>query len=184
MTLHDYQCRRCDAIFEQMVEWDQSVIGCKCGGKADRTFLSRGDRRQLANPIVLHKYADGSYGVPGATSDRTPVGAERIEIRSMAEYDRTLRKMNDHERSMASRKHDQVQEARESLIAEGRGKLAHRMANESNPMYKDLYRAALEREPTAHRELAYRPFMAEAMEMNASNRESYWDRETGMRGRK
>lgn len=182
---YDYECRACGKVFEEWGTSETKVQKCECGAKADRVWLSQGDRRMLEHPIVLHKHADGSYGVPGGSDIATPPGAERVEIRSMAQYDRVMREWNGYERDKAIRHFDKVQEAREVVIAGGRARIAEQLARTTDPYHKDLLRAALEERPTAARELPFREFFSEAMEMNSSNRDAWWDRERASgRGRK
>lgn len=184
-ALYDYECRKCQAVFEKFGSSEDKTTKCKCRGVADRVWLSKGERRMLERPIVLHKMPDGSFSVPGGDQSKTPPGAETIEIRSMAQYDRVMKQWNGYEKDKAERHFDRVQEAREQVIAGGRQRLADQMAHETDPYRKDLLRAALESKPTAARELPFRPFYAECMEMNSSNREAWWDRETASgRGRK
>ena len=183
MPLHDFQCRKCGHQQERMARWDQRTVKCeKCDKTAERVWLSRGERRFLEQPIVLHKYADGSYGAPGRWDAKTPTGAERIEIRSMAEYDLVMKKWNAREEQAARKRHERAEEWRAQGLQFGREAIASLMARTDDPLAKDLLRESLARD---HRkEFHYTPIMNEAMEYYSSNREEWWSGETGPRGRK
>lgn len=167
-----------------MATADDRRVRCECKGRAERVWLSRGERRMLETPIVLHRYANGQWGVPAHAGAATPADAERIEIRSMADYNSTMKRMNAEERSLAEAKHERLQGARERLIADGRRELAASIARETDPLARDLMREALESNPTAHQDLNFREFFCEAMERNASNRDGGWDHRNGMSTRK
>jgi len=183
MPMHDFQCRACGHQQERMVTWQTRTVKCeKCERKAERVLLSKGERRLLEQPIVLHKYPDGTYGAPGRWDAKTPAGAERIEIRSMAEYDSVMKKWNAREEREARRRHEKQEEWRAQGLQFGRQAIMEQLARTDDPLAKDLLRQSLERD---HRkEFHYTPIMNEAMEYNASNRDEWWTRETGLRGRK
>lgn len=167
-----------------MVKWDQSHIKCECGKRATRIFLSKSERRMMANPMILFKYADGGYGPPGRSDAPTPVDAERIEIRSFADYNRVMKDWNCYERGKAEAAHERWLENKEKFLEAGRREIASQLARETDPFAKDLLRAALEREREPDRP-NFREIYAEAMEHNSSNREEWWGQgETGIRGRK
>jgi hypothetical protein len=138
----------------------------------------------LSEPVVLHKYADGSFGVPGHAKARTPRGAERIECHTMGEYHAAMRQMNTYERARAGQRDEKLARAREAMLAGGRQELVRLLASESDPFARDLLREALQRQDGG----PARPFseyFCEAMEYDASNREE-WHKpgETGLRGKK
>ena len=177
MPLHDFECPG-GHVFEAITAWDNPRARCQCGKQGRRTFLPQAARRGLRDPIVLHRHADGTYGVPGRTDAPTPAGAERIEIRNMAEYDSVMRKWNGQEGAKAQRSLEAASAAREQVQAAARAELHAQLARTDNPLARDLLRAALDR-PTAPLEPTFRPFRNEAMEMWASNREGCYDGRTG-----
>lgn len=183
MPMHDFECSN-GHVFEKMVDWTVNQIKCeKCTKKAFRVFLSRKERRVMETPMVIFKYADGSYGPPGRSDAPTPSDAERIEIRSMAEYDSVMKDWNRHEKSKRQKGFEHWQEQQEKMTKMRREELSAELAKTSDPLAKDLLRAALERN---HEErFTYNPIFNEAMEYNRSNREEWWSEgETGFRGRR
>lgn len=176
MPLYDYQCRRC-GNFEQMGRAEDRFVPCvTCDRRAERVWLSRGERRFLERPIVLHRHADGQWGVPGRADVPTPPGAERVEIRSMQEYNRVMKQMNAEEGARTARHDERVHAAREHAIKLGREKLVTRLAQSDNPADRDLIRSALAHYDTAAQAGSHRPMFCEALEMDASNRDGHWER--------
>lgn len=60
---------------------------------------------------------------------------------------------------------------REQMEKHQRSELAWKMANESDPIAKDIYREALERTPARRGSADLREFFSVAMEMDKSNYE-------------
>jgi hypothetical protein len=127
--------------------------------------------RQLQTPIVMWRYSDGRLGVAGGADSKTPKNAERIEIRSKAEYDRYARQINSQLKEKDDRKEDRFLEAREKMQKRHRSNLAWAMGQENDPMAKDLYRTALEWKRDSGPAQQFREFYSVVMENDRSNYE-------------
>lgn len=169
-ALHDFQCTKCDAIFEARAHWKAERAKCKCGGEAERVWLSR-SRRGLSRPIVLFRHLDGTYEYPGDASKRTPRGAERIEIRTMAEYTRVMAKINDHECRKWQDSEDRRQQGREAVLAPGRADILHQLSRETDPHARAILNEAVKSLDNDKDPRRYSSLFNEAMEMNAANRD-------------
>lgn len=184
MPRHNYTCNKCGAQFESDV---RERVGCpECGSRrTEILWVSSGSpHRQLHEPIVLHKYVDGGFGVPGHARARTPKGAERIECRTIGEYRAAMKEMNAFERTKAGQRDEKLAKVREAMLSGGRQELTRLLARESDPLARDLLRGALERQDGGSAR-SFGEYFCEAMEYDSSNREA-WHKpgETGMRGRK
>ena len=170
-VMHDFECKE-GHQFERMVRAGQKRARCQeCGKRAEQVFLSR-RTRHLTEPIVLFKNRDGSYEFPGHSGKRTPTGADRIEIRSMADYDRVMKQVNVRHYSEKERERERLHRSHEAALAELRKDMAYRMGQESDPMAKDLMREALARFSSDRPASGFGAIWNEAMEMDGSNREA------------
>lgn len=163
MVNHSYECE-CGHAFDRLVEWDQRFVACpKCRKKAERTWtLSKA--RRFSEPVVLHKYADGQWGVPGRADSPTPVGAERVECWNMPDYERALDKMNKSERSRASEKHERAEMLKEEKNQKLRDEIKYRIGQASSEWERDMLRVTLERRESSYRPLQFQEFYNEALE--------------------
>lgn len=163
----DYECDN-GHIFQQTRGRDREKCP-ECGLRSPIIWISpRSPHRQLQVPIVLWKYEDGSLGIAGGADSRTPQNAERIECRSIGEYRRYANVLNSQLRASESKREEAFIAMREQLERERRSRLTHLMGQESDPLAKDFYREALERDH--HRESpSFQEFFSTVMEMDRSN---------------
>ena len=186
MPLHDFECPE-GHQFEKIVKWDQMAAKCpECGKRAQQVWLARRSvHRQLSDPIVVHRLADGSYSFPGRSDVPTPKGAERIEMRTMGEYQREFRRINQDFASKASRHDEELHRRHEAILSHARSDLRQMMAQSDDPLVKDLCRHALESYNSDRPDRSGGAIWSEAMERDASNREAWHQPgETSIRGRK
>lgn len=164
MVNHSYECTKCGHNFDKIVEWDQRYTKCpECGKRAERSWETRRSRR-FSEPVVLHRYADGQYGVPGRSDSPTPDGAERIECWHMADYERALKKMNEAERATALRRHEGGELMREEQMQKVREEIKYRMRQATSQWEKDMLEITLERSDKTYRPLEFQRFYNEALE--------------------
>lgn len=102
MPLYDYKCPN-GHIFEAYSRLSEEPIACReCSQPAMITLLSiSGVGQQNAqhfDPVVVFRDPDGEYRFPGQSSDPTPRGCERVELRTIAEVRSFEKRMNDSER--------------------------------------------------------------------------------------
>lgn len=174
MPIHDWECGKCGKVEELNERWDKERVRCKCGGWMEQLWVSGRGGGFLKDPAVLHVYPDGTFGVPGKVDAPTPAGAERVEIRSMAQYNRVMKRLNDGERRRVERLNEKEQELREDAGRYNRGHLIEMLAREKDPMARDILRSAIDR-PTTWEPHRMREVFSEAFEMMASNRDGWWD---------
>lgn len=172
MPLYDWECKN-EHIFEQSTAWDKQKIVCpQCGASAQRIWMAPASpHRQLSVPIVFWKYSDGTIGVAGRADAKTPKNAERVEARSAGDYRRLAKRMNEQLRSKEFRKEEDFLRQKEEIEKAHRSQLSHMMANESDPVAREIYRYALERGNSSGRPLSPGEFFSIAMEMDRSNYE-------------
>lgn len=171
-ALHNFECRK-GHQFEQYVEWDQDTTKCpQCRSVAERVWLApRSPHRQLKDPIVFWKYADGTVGVAGGSDSRTPSNAERVEVRTIGEYRQHVKQLNQQWREKEERRDERYFEAKEKLDRETRSRISYLMGQESDPVARDIYRVALEANTGGSMPSAFSEIYAQIAEMDASNRE-------------
>lgn len=186
MPLHDFECPS-GHQYDAVVSWDQERSKCPtCGRLGARVWMSRhSSQRQLRDPIVLHKLPDGTYSFPGRSDTPTPEGAERIEMRSIGDYRREMRKVNQTFREKAARHDEALHERHEAFLTAMRSDLRSFAAQTSDPLIKDLCRHVLESYNSDRPQSSFGEIWNDAMERDASNREA-WHRpgETSIMGRK
>lgn len=165
MVNHSYECPD-GHLFDKIVKWDQRYAKCECGKRAERSWASRRVRR-FSEPIVLHKYADGQWGVPGRADAATPAGAERIECWHMADYERHLSAMNASERSREQRRHDAGEAMRAEQLQKVREEVKHRLRNASGEWEREMLQLTLERGDASYRPLQFNELRCEALEFDS-----------------
>lgn len=88
MRMLDLQCRRCGAEVTDMLfrEVPRRIRHMFCGGLMDQVYRpSRRDAQwSPKDAVVVFRKPDGSISYPAVNSKATPLGCERIELRSMA----------------------------------------------------------------------------------------------------
>lgn len=157
-----------------------------CGGPGSHESIYRQDSQRF-DPIVLHRDPlSGEYSVPMHSSDPTPHGYEKIEIRTMREADKHIRYMDAREREKAVGNREmnrlyfeeRTKERREKVDSLIRaGKLSGRaqwLAENARKMAdaKHEKRFAKTLNPNCH---------FQALSFDSSNRMSYASKETGYR---
>lgn len=166
----DYECLK-GHIFEDDYRGDK--IPCqhiKCKAQAEIIWLSpRSPHRQLQTPIVMWRYPDGRLGVAGGADSRTPKGAERVEIRSIGEYRKHAKELNQQLKEKEEKRDERYLKAKEYMEKKSRSNLSYLMGQETDPAARDLYRVALERDLGGHKPLPFSDFYSIAMEMDKSN---------------
>lgn len=168
MAILDYECDN-GHLFQAARGRDREKCPT-CGLRSPIIWISpRSPHRQLQTPIVLWKYADGSLGVAGGADSVTPRTAERIEVRSLAEYRRYANVLNSQHRSKESRREEAFLAMREAMETERRSRLSHLMGQESDPVAKDIYREALEYDKGGRRSREFQEYFSMVMEMDKSN---------------
>lgn len=165
--LYDYECPK-GHQFESTEEWDADQIPCthrRCKLPADRIWLSRrSGYRHLETPIVVDRLPDGSYSFPGDRRAGVPAGAERIEMRTFADYGREMKKVNDYFYHKAERNREKLQQNAEIIIEQHRREARQILAEMSDNWGKDLIREALKTYNSDRPDSAYAPIWNQAME--------------------
>lgn len=170
MSSLDYQCDN-GHIFERTRGRDFEKCP-ECGLRSPIIWLSpRSPHRQLQIPIIMWMYSDGSLGVAGGADSKTPKGAERVEIRSIGEYRKHAKKLNDQLKSKEEQREERYAEAMERMDKHHRSNLAWKMSQETDPIARDIYREALERDNGSRRQPQFKDFFSMVMEMDRSNYE-------------
>ena len=168
MASLDYECDN-GHVFEETRGRDEEPCPT-CGLRSPIIWLSpRSPHRQLGTPIVLWEYPDGSLGVAGGADSRTPPTAHRIEIRTAGDYRRYAKTLNSQLAAKEGQREEAYLAMKEQMEKHQRSNLAWLMANETDPMAKDLYREALEHNKGGRRSPTFREFFSMAMEMDKSN---------------
>lgn len=172
MPNYDWECRN-GHIFERISHHSTHKVKCaECGEFAERIWMApRSPHRQLQTPIVMWRYADGSLGVAGGADSRTPRGAERVEIRTVGEYRQHARTLNSQLRAKDAKREEAFLSMKEAMEKEQRSRLSYLMGQETDPVARDIYREALERDKGGHRSPSFQEFFSIAMEMDKSNYE-------------
>lgn len=147
MKRYDYECAK-GHQFEELGDWDQEEIPCpKCKGKnmAERIWISKNSGyRHMTTPIVVDRLPDGSYSFPGDRKSKPPAGAERIEMKTHADYRREMKKVNEHFKSKTEMDREALHRNHE-IILDAYRKEARQLMNEiDDPWAKDFIRSALE----------------------------------------
>jgi len=168
----DWECQN-GHRFEKRTEHTAERLKCpECGSWAERVWLSpRSPHRQFSEPIVIEKYADGSFGFPGR-SDRSPSkGAERIEIRSGAEYRRLMGEFNSQERERFKQREEKDQEFREAVEHMAGRRLTELLRREENPLARDILKAGIEMRAWDSDRRKFLETYCEVMELDRGNRD-------------
>ena len=164
---YDYECPK-GHQFEIVADWDADIHPCthpRCRQTAERIWLSRrSGYRHLETPVVIDRLPDGSYSFPGTRTAAIPSGAERIEMRTFADYHREMKKVNDHFYHRAERNREKLQEKAEIIIEQYRREAREVLAQSSDNWAKDLIREALSTYNSDRPDSAYAPIWNQAME--------------------
>lgn len=170
MSRLDYECKnghRFEAFNGKDIE---RCPTCRC--RAEIIWLApESPHRQLQDPIVMWRYADGHLGVAGGANSRTPKNAERVEIRTAGEYRRYTKELNQQLREKDEKKDERYYEVKEKKDRYHRSNLSHLMGQETDPYARDLYRVALERDLGGREPLPFSEFYSIVMENDRSNYE-------------
>lgn len=164
---YDYECPK-GHQFEYNAEWDEDQVPCqkaRCRQVADRIWLSRrSGYRHLETPVVIDRLPDGSYSFPGQRASKIPEGAERLELRTFADYHREMKKVNDHYYHRAERDRERLQEKAEIIIEQYRREAREVLAQSNDNWAKDLIREALKTYNSDRPDSAYAPIWNQALE--------------------
>lgn len=107
----------------------------------------------------------------GGADSRTPKNAERVEIRSIMEYRRYAKEINQQFKEKDERKEERFIEHKETWERRRRSNLAWAMGQETDPAARDLYREALKRGEKGSPPPSFREFYSVVMENDRSNYE-------------
>jgi hypothetical protein len=130
----------------------------------------RSGHRHLTDPVVVFKLPNGTYSFPGESSKRTPAGAERIEMRTFADYNRTMRQVNQQHESQTRRHDERLHERHEQVLARSRVELREMVAT-GDPLTRDLAQHALDTYNSDRPQSSFGSIYSEAMEFDSSNRD-------------
>ena len=147
----------------------------------DRAY---GREAQPFDPVVVYRNPDGSYGVPGQSTDPTPAGSERVELRTIRDLERVQREMTMRARAEAvaalSSEQAAMNKVKSGLHAELRAAMRH-MDNRARAFAE----AALERsESKPERRPPDGSVSIEVLNKDASNRQGWRDERTGWKERR
>lgn len=144
----------------------------QCKKMSEILWIREGSsHQQLQTPIVMWRYSDGRLGVAGGADSKTPKGAHRVEIRSVGEYRKHVKELNQQLREKEERRDERYLQAKEYMEKKSRSNLSYLMGQESDPAARDLYRVALERDLGGHKPLPFSDFFSVVMENDRSNYE-------------
>lgn len=182
MILQDFECKN-GHQFEKAVRSGQETTKCEeCKGRASIVFLPR-HRSQLREPIVFYKTADGKFFFSGRHDAPPPHGAvEKIECRTIGEYDKAMGRVNREEGAREERKAERIEQAHSQIKEQHRSKLKTMLANENDNAARDILRHALSEDSTNYERGRSHHVINEALEYYSSNREGEYRR--GERDRK
>lgn len=189
---------RCDTCHRKVSAWQDEVgpeacsedNGCQGTLQWYRVIYGQqpmGRDAQPFDPVTLFRdpnAPEGEFRYPGWNDEPTPEGYERVEIRSIREWETVTRKMSAHGRSVAEKAYYERKEAIDKVRAEQRAELRREMQHFDGPM-RAFAEAALERsENRKRRPMPTGEVIAHALEYDSSNREVWRDERTGWKGRR
>lgn len=161
---------------------------CKNGSGHESIYESNAQR---FDPIILHKSATGEYSFPGHSSDPTPAGFERIEIKNMRQAEHYTREINSIERGKMSDKRElnrlyfeeKTKDRREGIDAEMKRRGLSGRALELAMKARAYADKKHDRRFSSARAFGAN-FHIQALEFNQSNRMPYAGPETGYKDRR
>ena len=156
----------------------------ECGGELARVYLSRQQEAQRFQPIVLHVSPDGEFSFPMHEHAPIPPGFEKRELRTFAEADAALKKVNASERRKMEAEVEGRTAQLNTMESDNRRELRERMRHMSPRMrhFAEVAMAENDRKP--------RPRMTdpnvflEVRERDSSNREAHRDALTNWKARR
>ena len=185
MPLYSFRCQNEHIVEKLLLMKERASPGpCpECGGDLERVYLSRQENAQRFTPIVLDESPTGEFSYPMAPDAPVPPGFSRREIRTFAEADACLKRVNALER----RKIEARIEMEHASLAENEGRnhsdLRQRMAQMSRAG-RDFARYAMER-VESRRPRTFEPnVVLEVREYDRSSRDPHEDRKTNWRERR
>lgn len=155
-----------------------------CGGSLERLYLSRQQTNALRFPaVVLHQRSDGTYSFPPHADAPLSEGSVRVELRTFAEIDSAMSKVNQHERRKIEQRIELESAQLHFMEQRNRSDLRMRMQSMSQAG-RDFAELAMqknnERRPKTFEPNCY----LQIREFDSSNREPQRDVKTGWkRGR-
>ncbi len=184
---------KCDKCQRKHSNWSDRVQNalCECGGIFVWKRVVYGDpptrNAQPFDPVVLFRdptAPEGEYRTPGWNDEATPAGFERVEIRSIREWEQVTKQMSAAGRRKAEEAYYDRREAIGKVKAELHAELRREMQHFDGPM-REFAAAALERsEARKGRPMPSGEVVAQALEYDSSNREAWRDERTGWKGRR
>jgi hypothetical protein len=156
----------------------------ECGAPLERVFLSRQQRAQRFQPIVLHVSPEGEFSFPMHEHAPVPEGFERREIRSFSEADQILRRVNAAERRKVEEHVESRQAELEYMESVNRSDLRRAMSSMS-PKGRAFATLAMAVNDAKPRPRSFDPnILLEVREYDSSNREPQRDALTSWKTRR
>jgi hypothetical protein len=185
-----FRCNKCERKYSSWSDCVQNAL-CECGGILVWKRVIYGDppsrSAQPFEPVVLFRdptAPEGQYRTPGWSDEPTPAGFERVEIRSIREWEGITRQMSAHGRREAEAAYYERQQAIDKVRSEQRAELRREMKHWDGPL-REFAAHALERsENKQRRPVPTGEVVAHALEYDSSNREAWRDERTGWNGRR
>jgi hypothetical protein len=169
-----------------------------CSGPMRRYYSSRSDRAQRFDPVVLDESPDGKFSYPMSPTAPIPEGYVRRELRTFAEVDSALRRVNAVERrkieAFVERQHANLADSESRNNSDLRSGFTYEGSDGKTVTIPPLHQLTPAGQALARYAMATmgakRPKSFEAnvtleiREMDSSNREGHDDRKTGWRERR
>ena len=176
------------------MQWQDDVreVECRCGGMLRWHRVVYGNRpmgrdAQPFEPCVLFRdptAPEGQYRVPGWNDEAPPPGYEKVEIKTIKQWQAITRQMSAHGRREAEKAYYERQEAIDKVKSEMRADLRREMRHWDGPA-REFAEAALARsEAHKPRTMPTGEVISHALEYDSSNREAWRDERTGWKGRR
>jgi hypothetical protein len=189
MALIDISCEDghiAENFYRAAKDW-QTTPPCEtCGKPTERIFLPPRTAHTV-DPVIVYQAPDGSLRFPGAKEGLSNAryeqqGFRRIEIRGALEMRRFEKHMNQHERSIMSRKLEARQRADEERERVNRRELRSAMSSMTR-RGRDLARVAMSRNDNKPKKYSSDPgFFNDAYSNDRSSRDEHRGSD-GRRGR-
>ena len=179
---------------ERTAEWQEDLheIECVCGGTMRWHRVVYGQRpmgrdAQPFDPVTLFRdptAPEGQYRVPGWNDEKPPAGYEKVEIKTIREWEAVTRQMSVHGRRVAEEAYHEKQQAIDKVRAEQRAELRNEMRHWHGEARAFAEAALARSEARKPRPMPTGEVISHALEYDSSNREPWRDERTGWRGRK
>lgn len=186
MPSYDYMCEQGHYTerFMKMSEMVSTATCAECGKEARRVFITLGQARdaQPIQPVVVYRKRDGGFIYPGDSGPRNYPDAERVELRTLGELRAVTREQDRQDRETWELTREAEEAHQGPLRRERRAQL---MMSLNTNFGRDFLRVAIEQNEQRRGQRRYSPGnFFEVAEMDRSNREPQYDRQTGWRARR